>query len=137
MKVKDIDKLVEILKINDLKSIQYKENGIEISVEAHGLEVSTASLRPVTEGVPTTNTESEKGQTFKSPLVGIYYGRPGPSEDSFVEVGRKIKAGDTLCIVEAMKVMNEIKADKPGIVQEILMSDGDMVEFDQPLFIIQ
>ena len=72
----------------------------------------------------------------KSPMVGTFYRSPSPGAASFVEVGQKVKAGDVLCIVEAMKMMNQIEADKSGTIDAILVEDGEPVEFDQPLFSI-
>lgn len=79
---------------------------------------------------------SAKGETVKSPIVGTFYKAASPDSDPFVKVGSKISKGDTLCIVEAMKIMNEIEAEFSGTVQDILIEDGQAVEFDQPLFII-
>ena len=70
-------------------------------------------------------------------MVGSFYRAPSPSSPSFVEVGQTVKAGDTVCIVEAMKMMNQIEADKSGVVKEILLENGQAVEFDQPLIIIE
>ncbi|HEZ4935289.1 TPA: acetyl-CoA carboxylase biotin carboxyl carrier protein [Neisseria meningitidis] len=72
----------------------------------------------------------------KSPMVGTFYRAPGPNAAPFVEVGQQVKAGDTLCIIEAMKLMNEIEAEKSGTVKEILVENGTPVEFGEPLFII-
>ena len=77
------------------------------------------------------------GDVVKSPIVGTFYEAPSPDSDAFVKVGDSIKEGDTLCIVEAMKIMNEIEAEFSGTVQKILVDDGQPVEFDQPLFIIK
>ena len=73
----------------------------------------------------------------KSPMVGTFYRAPGPNAAAFVEVGKQVKAGDTLCIIEAMKLMNEIEAEKSGTVKEILVENGTPVEFGEPLFIIE
>lgn len=73
----------------------------------------------------------------KSPMVGTFYRAPGPNAAAFVEVGQQVKAGDTLCIIEAMKLMNEIEAEKSGIVKEILVENGTPVEYGEPLFIIE
>lgn len=73
----------------------------------------------------------------KSPMVGTFYRAPGPNASAFVEVGQQVKAGDTLCIIEAMKLMNEIEAEKSGTVKEILVENGTPVEFGEPLFIIE
>ncbi|PSJ79591.1 acetyl-CoA carboxylase biotin carboxyl carrier protein [Neisseria iguanae] len=73
----------------------------------------------------------------KSPMVGTFYRAPGPNAKPFVEVGQNVKAGDTLCIIEAMKLMNEIEAEKSGVVKEILVENGTPVEYGEPLFIIE
>lgn len=73
----------------------------------------------------------------KSPMVGTFYRAPSPSSPAFVEVGQTVKAGDTLCIIEAMKLMNEIEAETSGVVKEILVENGQPVEFGEPLFIIE
>jgi acetyl-CoA carboxylase, biotin carboxyl carrier protein len=83
---------------------------------------------------PTDSTPS--GQQLKSPMVGTFYRSPSPDSAAFVEVGSEVKVGDTLCIVEAMKMMNQIEADVAGKVLAILVEDGDPVEFDQPLVVI-
>ena len=73
----------------------------------------------------------------RSPMVGTFYRAPGPNAAAFVEVGKQVKAGDTLCIIEAMKLMNEIEAEKSGVVKEILVENGTPVEYGEPLFIIE
>ncbi len=73
----------------------------------------------------------------KSPMVGTFYRAPGPNAAAFVEVGQQVKVGDTLCIIEAMKLMNEIEAEKSGVVKEILIENGTPVEYGEPLFIIE
>jgi len=78
-----------------------------------------------------------EGDTVKSPIVGTFYEAPSPDSDPFVKVGDTIQKGETLCIVEAMKIMNEIEAEFSGTIQKILVEDGQPVEYDQPLFIIK
>ena len=77
-----------------------------------------------------------KGNVVKSPMVGTFYRSPSPSSPAFVEVGKHVKVGDVVCIVEAMKMMNQIEADHAGVVEAILVEDGDAVEFDQALITI-
>ncbi|QMT40705.1 acetyl-CoA carboxylase biotin carboxyl carrier protein [Neisseria shayeganii] len=77
------------------------------------------------------------GHAQKSPMVGTFYRAPGPNAPAFVEVGQTVNAGDTLCIIEAMKLMNEIEAEKSGVVKEILVENGQPVEYGEPLFIIE
>lgn len=77
------------------------------------------------------------GHVVKSPMVGTFYRAPSPGANAFVEVGQRVKEGDTLCIIEAMKLLNEIEADKGGIVKAILLENGQPVEYGEPLFVIQ
>lgn len=77
-----------------------------------------------------------EGHTVKSPMVGTFYRSPSPGANSFVEVGQTVKEGDTLCIIEAMKLLNEIEADASGVIKAILLENGQPVEFGEPLFII-
>lgn len=77
------------------------------------------------------------GHIVRSPMVGTFYRTPSPDAKSFIEVGQKVNAGDTLCIVEAMKMMNQIEADKSGVVKAILVENGQPVEFDEPLVVIE
>ena len=76
------------------------------------------------------------GHAVKSPMVGTFYRSPSPTSSSFVEIGQKVSAGDTICIIEAMKMMNQIEADKSGTVTAILAENGEPIEFDQPLVMI-
>ena len=80
---------------------------------------------------------ADLGNDQKSPMVGTFYRAPSPASPAFVEVGQNVKAGDTLCIIEAMKLMNEIEAEKSGVVKAILVDNGQPVEYGEPLFIIE
>ncbi|CAB0151785.1 Biotin carboxyl carrier protein of acetyl-CoA carboxylase [Pseudidiomarina piscicola] len=77
------------------------------------------------------------GHIVRSPMVGTFYAAPAPGASDFVAVGQQVKTGETLCIVEAMKMMNQIESDKGGVVKQILVENGEPVEFDQPLFVIE
>ncbi|EJS88035.1 acetyl-CoA carboxylase biotin carboxyl carrier protein subunit, partial [Pasteurella multocida subsp. multocida str. Anand1_buffalo] len=81
--------------------------------------------------------EEVSGHFIRSPMVGTFYRSPSPEAKPFVEIGQAVKVGDALCIVEAMKMMNRIEADKAGVVKAILVNDGEAVEFDQKLIIIE
>jgi acetyl-CoA carboxylase biotin carboxyl carrier protein len=88
-----------------------------------------AAAAPAAPAVP-------EGHVVKSPMVGSFYRSPSPGAKSFVDIGQNVKEGDTLCIIEAMKLLNEIEADKSGVIKAILVENGQAVEFGQPLFII-
>jgi acetyl-CoA carboxylase biotin carboxyl carrier protein len=92
------------------------------------------------QGAPETNTtgqETEQADYIKAPLVGVFYAAPSPDKEPFVEVGRHVKKGETVCLVEAMKMMSEVTSPKDGTITEILVENGDFIEFDQPLFAIR
>ena len=93
--------------------------------------------QPDTSGSDAGSGSQPEGEVVKSPIVGTYYEAPSPDSDPFIKVGDKVKKGQALCIVEAMKIMNEIEAEFDGTIQKILVNNGQPVEFDQPLFIIK
>ena len=86
---------------------------------------------------PAAAPAADLGNAQKSPMVGTFYRAPSPASPAFVEVGQNVTAGDTLCIIEAMKLMNEIEAEKSGVVKAILVDNGQPVEYGEPLFIIE
>ncbi|EMT2660300.1 acetyl-CoA carboxylase biotin carboxyl carrier protein [Neisseria gonorrhoeae] len=97
----------------------------------------TPAAAPVAASAPAAAPAArDLSDAQKSPMVGTFYRAPGPNAAAFVEVGQQVKAGNTLCIIEAMKLMNEIEAEKSGTVKEILVENGTPVEFGEPLFII-
>ncbi|QWD78180.1 acetyl-CoA carboxylase biotin carboxyl carrier protein [Polynucleobacter sp. MWH-Svant-W18] len=94
-----------------------------------------ASASPIAAAIPEA-PEAETGFVARSPMVGTFYRAPNPESPNFVNVGDTVKEGQTLCIIEAMKLLNEIESEKAGVIKEILCENGQGVEFDQPLFII-
>jgi acetyl-CoA carboxylase biotin carboxyl carrier protein len=99
--------------------------------------MAPAASAPVTTPVPAAPAEEEiKGNVVKSPMVGTFYRSPSPGAKAFVEVGQTVKPGDTLCIIEAMKLLNEIEAEVAGEVKQVLAENGQAVEYGQPLFVI-
>lgn len=98
---------------------------------------SSAGAAPSGETIAKASLPTQKGRIIRSPFVGTFYRSPSPGSEVFVDVGKRVKKGDTLCIVEAMKLMNEIEAESDGVVREILVDNEQPVEFDQPLFVIE
>ncbi len=99
--------------------------------------VSTAAVTSSsTEPIAPAGDDSVSGNEVLSPMPGTFYNSPNPEEDVFVKEGDEVNKGDTLCIIEAMKIMNEIEAEEGGVVRKILVSNGDPVEYNQPLFIL-
>jgi acetyl-CoA carboxylase biotin carboxyl carrier protein len=87
--------------------------------------------------VPTSAPAAPTGHTVKSPMVGTFYRAASPGAKSFIEIGSQVKEGETVCIIEAMKILNEIEADKSGTITQILVENGQAVEYGQPLFVIE
>ena len=132
MKTKEIKQLIEILEASQLSELSYKEADFEISIKKGG---------PVMVHAPQTPNEiiskEKEIVSVKSPLVGVYYDKPSPDVNPFVKVGDTIKKGDVLCIIEAMKVMNEIKSDQSGVVKSLPVKDGDAVSFNQDILVFE
>ncbi len=131
----DIDTLKEYIKILEDSSLTC----IEISDEEDSIrlerEIYSTDKCTVAQSVQTINdSASVSADAIRSPMVGVFYSAPSPDKPAFVSVGDKVEKGQVVCIIEAMKIMNEITADKSGTVCEILVDNGDVVEFDQPLF---
>lgn len=155
MDLKLIKNILDLISDSDVDEVSIEEGDFKIKVKKTGAveQVTyTQSVAPIPVTAPpapsqpvTPSSDEPKqetvsassGDTLKSPIVGTFYKSPSPDSDPFVKVGDKVSKGQTLCIVEAMKIMNEIEAEFGGTIQEILVNDGQPVEYDQPLFIIQ
>lgn len=146
MDIRKVKKLIELLETSEVAEIEIKEGeeAVRISRSAT-ISPSTAQYHaspippvpaPSNQEVDASSSHTNKGTAIKSPMVGTFYRAPSPSSPPFVEVGAHVKVGDVICIVEAMKMMNQIEADQAGVIEEILTEDGEPVEFDQPLMTI-
>ncbi|MEL0247389.1 MAG: biotin/lipoyl-containing protein [Pelagibacteraceae bacterium] len=132
-----INLLIKKLKDENLGSLKFsnKTISIEISNNSGSVQIAQSPISSQPQNVSNTPTnESSSMQSIDSPMVGIIYLTPKPSSPPFVKSGQKIKKGDTICLIEAMKTFNEIKSDKDGVVKSILIKNGEAVEFGQPLF---
>ena len=132
-----INFLIKKLKDENLGSLKFsnKTISIEISNNSGSVQIAQSPISSQPQNVSNTPTnESSSSQSIDSPMVGIIYLTPKPSSPPFVKSGQKIKKGDTICLIEAMKTFNEIKSDKDGVVKSILIKNGEAVEFGQPLF---
>ena len=158
MEIQLIRKLVRLMTGGDLSELEVedKESGLRVHLKRGGESSSGAPLVNVMQGgqaaapqqalsgpsaasgaAGTDDPDLSAGTPFKSPLVGTFYRSPSPDSDSFVEVGSKVGPDTVICIVEAMKVMNEIKAEMKGEIIEVLVENGEPVEFGQPLFLLK
>ena len=134
-----INLLIKKLKDENLGSLKFsnKTISIEISNNSGSVQIAQSPVFSQPQNVSNTLTnESSNMQSIDSPMVGIIYLTPKPSSPPFVKSGQKIKKGDTICLIEAMKTFNEIKSDKDGVVKSILVKNGEAVEFGQPLFLV-
>ena len=145
MDIRKIKKLIELLEESNVYEIEIKEGEEAVRISRGGAPVMAQMAAPMmaapapAPAAPTAAPEAPAaiaGHVVSSPMVGTYYKSSAPGAKSFIEVGQKVNAGDTICIVEAMKMMNQIEADKSGTIGAILVEDGEPVEFDQPLITI-
>ena len=152
MDIRKVKKLIELLDESGVAEIEIKEGeeSVRISRQSQAMVAAPAAFAPPPAPMPAATpaaavaeapaaepaAEAIEGHAIKSPMVGTFYRAPSPGASSFVEVGQTVSAGDTLCIIEAMKLLNQIEADKAGTIKAILVENGQPVEYDQPLFII-
>jgi acetyl-CoA carboxylase biotin carboxyl carrier protein len=137
--LKEVEQLVELLRESGAGEIRVRWGETEISVKARP---EAPAATPAAQGAPEAaepegSPEMDGLHAVRSPVVGTFYRAPAPGEHSYVEVGDEVSAGQTLCIVEAMKLMNEIVADVSGEVVEVLAENAGGVEYDQPLFYLR
>ena len=152
MDIRKVKKLIELLEESGIAELEIREGEESVRISRQSTvsapPVIAATAAPVAAAVPTqaatgstqstADVEPElSGHVIKSPMVGTFYRSPAPGAKSFVEVGQNVKVGDTLCIVEAMKLLNQIESDKAGVVKAILIENEQPVEYGQPLFIIE
>jgi acetyl-CoA carboxylase biotin carboxyl carrier protein len=147
MELKYLKAIIKEFTSSDIHRLKIEENGTIISLEKEDKQYVQAAAAPVVtqeiptapqpQAVATVDHVEENVETINAPLVGTYYEAPSPNDAAFVKVGDFVKEGQTVCIIEAMKVMNEIKAPQSGIIREILVVNENLVEFDQPLMVIE
>jgi acetyl-CoA carboxylase biotin carboxyl carrier protein len=142
MDIRKIKKLIEMLQESDLTEIEVQEGEESVRIARgnnHSLETKSTFTDPSVISASIENKEIstvESGSIIRSPIVGTFYRKPAPDKPPFTEIGSHVNAGDVVCIVEAMKMMNEIKSEFTGKVSAINIEDGEPVEFDQSLIVI-
>jgi acetyl-CoA carboxylase biotin carboxyl carrier protein len=152
MDIRKVKKLIELLEESGISELEISEGEESVRISRHprmampppmamASPVSQAAVPPAAPATPATSAGEHKPRnddnTVTSPMVGTYYSASSPGSKTFVEIGMEIKVGQILCIIEAMKMMNQIESDKAGRVTAILAKNGEPVEFGQPLFIIE
>lgn len=143
--IETIEKLAEIVTDKNLGEITIIDGGKTITIKGKKcppppmgmIPPAAPQAAPISVDTPCASaTEKPQGKVIKAPLVGTFYAAPSPDQPPFVQVGDTVKKGDVVLIVESMKLMNEVTSDVDGVVQEILVKNGDAVEYDQPLMIL-
>ncbi len=151
MDIRKIKKLIELIEDSDIAEIEIHEGEESVRLTrasaAHAQTVAApvqvvaapAAAHPAAHVLAATTPTSEEptGYVVRSPMVGTFYRSPTPGAKSFVELGSRVNVGDTLCIIEAMKILNQIEADKSGVISKILAENAQPVEYNQPLFVIE
>ena len=149
MKVEDIKAIVELMADNDLTEFKLEAEDTRLCIRRGAEQQPVSQMlpppmmsQPAPAAAPAPQVSSEAGpelatETIDSPIVGTFYSAPSPDAEPFVQVGSKVSPDTVVCIVEAMKVMNEIKAEKSGVIKEILAQNAQAVEFGQPLFVLE
>jgi acetyl-CoA carboxylase biotin carboxyl carrier protein len=145
MDIRKVKKLIDLLEQSGMSEIEIHEGKESVRIARHS-SVAPVSVAPAPVATPITAAPVEAAETMPniaqgcpipSPMIGTFYGSASPTSKAFVSVGQHVNQGDTICIIEAMKIMNQIEADQSGTVIEILCKDGDAIEFGQPLIIIK
>jgi len=149
MDIRKVKKLIELLEESGIAELEIKEGEESVRISRHSptsnIQMATAApvaaaAAPAPAAAPAAEpvvAEKPSGHEVRSPMVGTFYSAASPTAGPFVTIGQKVEVGDTLCIIEAMKMMNQIEADRAGVVKQILVENGQPVEFDQVLFIIE
>ena len=144
MDLRKLKKLIDLVEESGIAEIEVTEGEEKVRITRTTAAAAPiyaapapAAAAPVAAAPAAAPAARDLSNAQKSPMVGTFYRAPGPNAAAFVEVGQQVKAGDTLCIIEAMKLMNEIEAEKSGVVKEILVENGTPVEYGEPLFIIE
>jgi len=147
MDLRKLKKLIDLVEESGIAELEITEGEEKVKIVKGGV-VTVAAAQPVAlaaaptaaaapaSGPATEPEPGQEGHVVKAPMVGTFYRSPSPDAKVFVEVGQAVKEGDTICIIEAMKLMNEIEADASGVVKAILVENGQPVEYGQPLFIL-
>jgi len=144
MDIRKIKKLIELIEESDIAEIEIREGEESVRLSRYSAQPqvfaapAAAPLAVSVAAAPAaTAPEEPAGHVVRSPMVGTFYRSPTPGAKSFVELGTRVNVGDTLCIIEAMKILNQIEADKAGVVSKILAENAQPVEYNQPLFVIE
>lgn len=150
MDLRKLKKLIDLVEESGISELELTEDGEKVRISRNFMpnnmqqqpmqqyvqQYQPQQAAPAAQAAPAVEVVVDEGHAVKSPMVGTFYRSPSPDAKAFVEVGDTVAVGDTICIIEAMKLLNEIEADKAGVVKKILLENGQAVEYGEPLFII-
>jgi len=149
MDLRKLKTLIDLVAESGIAELEITEGEGKVRIVKFSQTTATVPLQPAVAAVPAAAAAAPpaapaaaaapavpEGHVVKSPMVGTFYRSPNPGASAFVELGQAVKEGEPLCIIEAMKLLNEIEADKSGVIKEILVENGEPVEYGQPLFVI-
>ncbi len=149
MDIKEIQSLIKFVAKSGASEVKLEMKDIKITIKTGASKTETTIVQaapmqpvvqqttaPATDNVPEATDDTSKYITVKSPIIGTFYRKPSPDKPMFVEVGSTINVGDTVCVIEAMKLFNEIESEIAGKIVKVLVDDATPVEFDQPLFLV-
>jgi acetyl-CoA carboxylase biotin carboxyl carrier protein len=141
MELDDLKELIELIKETDITELQLEKNGTKVRIKREKMlspmDISVQKFGSLQEKITQEPEEETRLVTVTSPIVGTFYRAPSPEAAPFVDVGSKVKKGQVLCIIEAMKLMNEIESEVDSIVIKVLVENGQPVEYGEPLFLIE
>ena len=130
--IDEIKELMALLEDSSLAVLEVEQDDCKVRLKKPAATVAAVAPAPAPAAAP-----AESGKTINAPIVGVFYAAPSPTAEPYVSVGKKVKKGDVVCIIEAMKCMNEIQAEEDGEITAVLATNGELVEYGQPLFSIQ
>jgi acetyl-CoA carboxylase biotin carboxyl carrier protein len=141
MEIDDLKELIDLLKETDITELQFEKDGSKVRIKRERMlspmEIQVQKFGGLQEKVISATEEETRLITITSPIVGTFYMAPSPEAAPFVEIGSRVKKGQVLCIVEAMKLMNEIESEIDGTIIKALVENGQPVEYGEPLFLIE
>ena len=136
--IEEIKELMALLENSTLSVLEVKQDNVKVRLEKPAVTVAAPVAVPAPAPAPVAApAPADAGKAINAPIVGVFYAAPSPDSEPYVSVGKRVKKGDVVCIIEAMKCMNEIQAEEDGEITAVLATNGELVEYGQPLFAIK
>ena len=136
--IEEIKELMALLENSSLSALEVQQDDVKVRLEKPAVTVAAPVAVPAPAPAPVAApAPADAGKAINAPIVGVFYAAPSPDSEPYVSVGKRVKKGDVVCIIEAMKCMNEIQAEEDGEITAVLANNGELVEYGQPLFAIK